>query len=63
MSTENGELQLLRAEDLARMLKKPQKTVYDLPIPQVRLGPRTVRWKHDDVIDFIENRRDDFAAN
>lgn len=62
MSTENDELQLLRAEDLARMLKKPKKTVYDLPIPQVRLGERTVRWKKQDVIDFIDDRRDDFAA-
>lgn len=62
MSTDNTIPQLLRAEEVARILSKPKKTVYDLPIAQVRLGPRTVRWKLQDVLDFIDNRRDDFAA-
>jgi len=53
---------LLNAQDLARLLKKPVKTVYDLPIPQVHLGPRTIRWKKADVREFVDNRREDFAA-
>lgn len=47
---------LLDAEELSEILKVPQKSVYDPPIPRVRVGQRRVRWRPDDVRAFVENR-------
>ena len=33
---------LLKAEDVARLLRLPEKSVYALPIPRVVLGPRRI---------------------
>lgn len=52
---------LIKAEELARILGKPVNTVYDLPIPKVWIGERTVRWKPEDVQEFIDQRYDDVA--
>lgn len=52
---------LIDADELAHILKKPVKSVYELPIPKVKLGPRTVRWKPADVQKFIDDRYDEAA--
>jgi len=49
------------AKDVARILSLNPKCVYRLPIPQVRLGPRTIRWKREDVQTFIEEHYGDAA--
>lgn len=48
---------LLTARELADILNVPYKRVYELPIPEVRLGERTLRWRPEDVEAFIESRR------
>ena len=48
---------LMTARDVAAALKLPMKSVYDLPIARVVLGPRRIRWRPEDVRDFIEGRR------
>ena len=44
---------LLKAADVARLLKLPEKSVYALPIPRVVLGPRRIRWRPADVNEYI----------
>lgn len=62
MSTTNHDIDsLIDADELAHILKKPVKSVYELPIPKVKLGPRTVRWKPADVKEFIDDRYDEAA--
>jgi len=50
---------LLTAQDVGTLLKVPRKSVYELPIPQVRLGPRRLRWRPADVHAFISRRTRD----
>lgn len=60
MSQQTGTVDsLINATQLAHILKTPVKSVYELPIPKVKLGPRTVRWKLGDVLKFIEDRYTD----
>ena len=47
---------LLTAGDVGTLLKLPAKSVYELPIPRVRLGPRRIRWRPADVHAFIVQR-------
>jgi len=47
---------LLTAEDVARWLSVPVKRVYELPLPRVRVGLRSVRWLPEDVHQFIAKR-------
>lgn len=47
---------LLRYDEVGELLRVPPKQVYDLPIPQVRLSERRVRWRLSDVRDYIEGR-------
>jgi predicted DNA-binding transcriptional regulator AlpA len=47
---------LLTAGDVGTLLKLPPKSVYELPIPRVRLGPRRIRWRPADVRAFITRR-------
>ena len=47
---------LLTRDEVAAWLKLPAKSVYDLPIPKVKLGHRTVRWRRSDVQEFIDRR-------
>jgi len=47
---------LLTAGDVGTLLKLPAKSVYELPIPRVRLGPRRLRWRPADVQAFIVQR-------
>lgn len=44
---------LLTAEQVAERLAVRIKRVYDLPIAQVKLGPRTIRWREADVDAYI----------
>ena len=46
---------LLRASEVAAILKIPKKAVYDLPIPKVRLGPGRVRFRPRDLEAYITN--------
>jgi excisionase family DNA binding protein len=45
---------LLTAKQVARMLGISPRQVLRLPIPQVRLGHRTIRYRKEDVDAFIE---------
>ena len=47
---------LMKAKDVAKVLGLEPKAVYDLPIKRVRLGPRRIRWRPEDVRAFIERR-------
>ena len=46
---------LLRASEVASILKIPLKSVYDLPVPKVRLGPGRVRFRPRDLEEYITN--------
>jgi hypothetical protein len=50
---------LLTAGDVGTLLRIPAKSVYGLPIPRVRLGPRRIRWRPADVRAFIVRRTHD----
>jgi predicted DNA-binding transcriptional regulator AlpA len=50
---------LLTAGDVSTVLKLPAKSVYELPIPRVQLGPRRIRWRPADVRAFIAQRTQD----
>ncbi len=50
---------LLTAGDVGTLLKLPAKSVYELPIPRVQLGPRRIRWRPADVRTFIARRTQD----
>lgn len=47
---------LLRATEVAEILSLPVKSVYDLPIKRVQLGPRRIRWRPADVRSYIDRR-------
>lgn len=49
---------LLTARDLADTLRLPEKSVYDLPIPRVRISSNRVRWRPADVRAYIYSRRE-----
>lgn len=58
MSLEMRELPTyLTAEQVAEKLQVSKKRVLDLPIPQVRVGPRTIRYLPEDVAAYMEKRR------
>jgi predicted DNA-binding transcriptional regulator AlpA len=48
---------LLDAREVAAILKVRYKRVYDLGIPSVRVGPRTLRWRLIDVEAWLFERR------
>lgn len=48
---------LYTVEDVAGMLGVPRKSVYGLGIPQVRPGPRTVRFAPSDFSRWLDQRR------
>jgi len=50
---------LMRAEQVGRVLSVPAKKVYELSgLPRVRVSSGRVRWRPDDVREFIERRRE-----
>lgn len=48
---------LLTAAEVARILGVRPKRVYELPLPQVRLSERTIRWCRSDVMTWITDRK------
>lgn len=48
---------LLTVSEVGVMLRVHAKRVYSLPIPQVRLSPRRIRWKLADVRAFVSAQR------
>lgn len=52
---------LLTARDVAERLQVPRDRVYELPIPRVRIGPRTVRWRPEAVEAWIVEREEQGA--
>jgi excisionase family DNA binding protein len=60
------ELQLLTAEDVARLLGKHPRTILAMAgtgeLPAVRLGHRTVRFLQSDVEDYIDRHRTGVAS-
>lgn len=52
------DIRLLDAEQVSNILQLPKKSVYELPIEKVRLRERTVRWRAEDVRNFVESRRE-----
>ena len=47
---------LLTACEVGSLLQVPWKSVYTLPIRQVRLSSRRIRWRPADVREFIQRR-------
>lgn len=47
---------LLTAEEVGEILQVPKKSVYELPIPRVRISKRRIRWRPKDVRQFVEDR-------
>lgn len=54
---EHTEDRLLTAGEVSRMLRIGVKKVYSLPLPQVRLSARRVRFLSSDVRAFVQRRR------
>ena len=52
---------LLTAVEVGKILSVPTKSVYELPIPRVRVGQRRIRWQPSDVREFIHRRVEDPA--
>lgn len=52
---------LLTASELSEKLSIPQKAVYSLPIPRIRISERRVRWRPEDVTAWLEKRREKSA--
>lgn len=48
---------LLTVREVGEMLSVPWKSVYDLPLPRVRITRRRIRWRPADVREFIDRRR------
>lgn len=47
---------LLTADEVSEILKVPKKSVYDLPIPRVRIGKRRLRWRPEAIREFVMER-------
>lgn len=47
---------LLTAREVGEILRVPRKSVYELPIPRVRVGKQRVRWRPETIRKFIEDR-------
>jgi hypothetical protein len=55
--TRGGTDQLLTAREVALYLHICPKKVYDLPIPQVRISDRRIRFIMKDVTDYVQHCR------
>jgi predicted DNA-binding transcriptional regulator AlpA len=49
--------ELLDAHEVAVLLKVRVKRVYELSIPTVRVGPRTLRWSLSDIEAWLAERK------
>ena len=52
---------VMTTEEVAEMLKVSKRRVLDSPIPQVRLGRRTIRYLREDVYNYLKRKRFDAA--
>lgn len=48
---------LLDAEQVADLLSVNERSVYELRIPRISLSRRRVRWSLEDVLAFLDDRR------
>lgn len=55
--SESADDRLLTAEQVAAILGVRPKRVYELPLPQVRVSERTLRWCRSDVMAWIAERK------
>jgi predicted DNA-binding transcriptional regulator AlpA len=46
---------LLTAKQVAKRMQVSVRRVYQLPLPQVRLGPRLVRYRERDLVALIDS--------
>ena len=53
-----SEDQLLTAGQVAAVVGVNLKRVYELSIPVIRISARSVRWKWNDVLNWINERRE-----
>jgi excisionase family DNA binding protein len=51
---ENSSWPLFKPKEVAMLLGVSVRQVLRLPIPQVRFGPRTIRYRKEDVDAFIQ---------
>lgn len=49
---------LLTAQDVADLLSVSKYSVYQMPIPRMRISPKRLRWERRDVIAFAHERRE-----
>ena len=54
---------LMSLTEVANLFRLHRRTVLHLPIKQVRLGARSIRFKREDVEAYIESRREDTNGN
>lgn len=47
---------LVTPKQLGTRLNVSSRQALRLPIPQVRLGPRTIRFREEDIDDFIDKK-------
>ena len=47
---------LLNARQVAERLGVSRRTAYDLPIPRVRVARNAIRWRPQDVREFVARR-------
>ena len=50
--------ELLGAAEVAAILKVRVKRVYELGIPALRVGPRTLRWRRSDLEKWLASRQE-----
>lgn len=50
---------LLTAAEVGEILQVPTKSVYELPIQRVRISQARVRWRPEDVREFVRRRLED----
>lgn len=52
------EEQLLTAKKVAAFLGVHEKRVYELGIPVIRISERSLRWRREDIVKWVEERRE-----
>ena len=56
MNEHEDDERLMTAKQVAALLAVPVKSVYGLPIPQVRISARRIRWRRAAVLRHIRDR-------
>lgn len=50
-------MDVMTVQEVADFLKTTKRRVRELPIPQIRLGARTIRFEREDVLRYIKKRK------